>query len=294
MTFPEISDAQLDDWLEHAAAIARAAGDLLRERYAAAQAAGGAVRVAHKEHAHNLVTQTDLDSEALIVARLRAAFPAHGLLAEEGGRSDSAAGTSLRWLIDPLDGTNNFAHGIGIFAVNLALTLDDEPLLGVTFDPLRDELFSSRLGGGAWLNGRRLAVSPGRTLEEAVVATGFPYDKQVNADNNLAQFAAVMPLVRGIRRLGSAALDLAYVAAGRFDAYWERGIQAWDVAPGILLVREAGGMVTDAEGRTMRPGAGRIVATNGRLHDALMERLAAAGSTKAQGSVTRPTSVQDR
>lgn len=265
----------MDEWLADAAAIARAAGALLRERYELGQATGD-VRAAHKGHAHNLVTQTDLDSEALIVARLKAAFPGHGLLAEEGGAAGSTAATTPRWLIDPLDGTNNFAHGIGVFAVNLALTVGDEVLLGATFDPLRDEIFTSRRGGGAWLNGRRLAVSPRRSLEEAVVATGFPYDKQANPDNNLTQFAAVMPLVRGIRRMGSAALDMAYVAAGRFDAYWERGIQAWDVAPGILLVREAGGTVTDDKGRPMRPDAGRIVASNGRLHNTLMARLAEA------------------
>lgn len=275
----DIVPERLDEWLTVAAAIAREAGALVRRRYEDGQTGGGVMGAARKGHAHNLVTQTDLDSEALILARLTEAFPAHRLLAEEGGAAGTAPAAAPLWLIDPLDGTNNFAHGIGVFAVNLALTLDDEVLLGVTFDPLRDELFSARRGGGAWLNGRRLVVSARGNLEEAVVATGFPYDKQANPDNNLAQFAAVMPLVRGIRRMGSAALDLAYVAAGRFDAYWERGIQAWDVAPGILLVLEAGGRVTDDEGRPMRPGAGRITASNGLLHSALQDCLAGACQT---------------
>jgi myo-inositol-1(or 4)-monophosphatase len=276
MTSADIAPERLDAWLDVATAIARDAGALLRERYAEGQTATAGLHVARKGHAHNLVTQADLDSEARILVRLAEAFPTHRFLAEEGGHKGAAPTAAPLWLIDPLDGTNNFAHGIGVFAVNLALTLDEEVLLGVTFDPLRDELFSARRGGGAWLNGRRLTVSANGSLEEAVVATGFPYDKQANPDNNLAQFASIMPLVRGIRRMGSAALDLAYVAAGRFDAYWERGIQAWDVAPGILLVREAGGKVTDDEGRPMRPAAGRITASNGLLHPMLLERLAAA------------------
>lgn len=284
MTGADVDPARLDEWLDVAATVARDAGALLRERYAAGLAGDGVLRAARKGHAHNLVTQTDLDSEALILGRLAEAFPAHRLLAEEGGAAGTAPAAAPLWLIDPLDGTNNFAHGIGVFAVNLALTLNDEVLLGVTFDPLRDELFSARRGGGAWMNGRRLAVSARDSLEEAVVATGFPYDKQSSPDNNLAQFAAVMPLVRGIRRLGSAALDLAYVAAGRFDAYWERGIQAWDVAPGILLVREAGGQVTDDEGRPMRPDAGRITASNGLLHSTLLDRLAAAHQPQARST----------
>lgn len=267
-------DVTLEAWLYRAEAIAREAGALLAARYRAAEAEGLGTAARHKEHAHNLVTQTDLDSEALIVAALERDFPGHRLRAEEGGDGGTADAGAPLWLIDPLDGTNNFAHGIGVFAVNLALTWGEELLLGLTYDPLRDELFRARRGGGAWLGGRRLAVSGRATLEESVVATGFPYDKAQNPDNNLAQFAAVMPRVRGIRRMGSAALDLAYVAAGRFDGYWERGIQAWDVAAGILLVREAGGLVTDPEGAPMRWNGGRIVATNGALHPHLLDCLA--------------------
>lgn len=265
--------AALDAWLDLAETVARAAGALVKARYDEAQA-GDAAAARHKGHAHNLVTQTDLDSEALIVSALRQFFPDHRLRGEEGGEAGAAARPAAPlWLIDPLDGTNNFAHGIGVFAVNLALTWGEDILLGLTYDPLRDECFRARRGGGAFLGRRRLAVSGRAALEEAVVATGFPYDKALNPDNNLAQFGAVMPRVRGIRRMGSAALDLAYVAAGRFDGYWEKGVQPWDVAAGILLVREAGGLVTDPQGAPMRWDGGRIVATNGTLHPPLLACL---------------------
>jgi myo-inositol-1(or 4)-monophosphatase len=180
---------------------------------------------------------------------------------------------AVAWVVDPLDGTNNFAHGFPVFAVSLAAIRGDEVLAGATYDPLRDELFAARRGGGATLNGRPIRVSARERLATSLVATGFPYDKATNPDNNIAQFAAVTPLVRGIRRAGSAALDLAYVAAGRLEAYWERGTNAWDVAAGILLVREAGGRVTDYEGGPPRLEGGRFVASNGPVHDQLLEVL---------------------
>jgi myo-inositol-1(or 4)-monophosphatase len=176
-------------------------------------------------------------------------------------------------VVDPLDGTNNFAHGFPLFAVNLAAMQGNAILVGVTYDPLRDELFTAVRGGGAFLDGRPIHVSLRATLDEALVATGFPYDKATNPDNNLPQFVAVAPHVRGIRRGGSAALDLAYVAAGRLEAYWERGTYAWDVAPGILLVEEAGGRVTDYDGGEAVADGGRFIASNGRVHAELMARL---------------------
>jgi myo-inositol-1(or 4)-monophosphatase len=160
-----------------------------------------------------------------------------------------------------------------MFSVSLAAMRGGEVLVGVTYDPLRDEMFAGVLGGGATLNGRPLAVSTRSSLAESLIATGFPYDKSTNPDNNLPQFAAVAPRVRGIRRAGSAALDLAYVAAGRLEAYWERGTSAWDVAAGILFVFEAGGKVTDYDGRRPTVDGGRFVASNGRVHDELMSRL---------------------
>ncbi len=235
--------------------------------------------VAHNErqkgHAHNLVTEADTASEALILRRLLEAFPSHGIVAEEGGAGGSD-GAAVVWYVDPLDGTNNFAHGFPVFCVSMAAVEGGEVLCGVSYDPLRNELFRAARGQGAYLGDRRLEVSGRRLLAESLVATGFPYDKGSAADNNLAEFAAVMPRVRGIRRPGSAALDLAYVAAGRLDAYWEHGTRPWDVAAGILLVREAGGRVTDLAGRPPRIDGGRFVASNGVIHDELVTTLSGA------------------
>jgi len=263
---------ELDRWRDAAAEIAVRAGRLLGETFA------GVHEEDCKGHEGNLVTEADRASEALIVSLLRERFPAHAVRAEEGGGGGSHPVT---WLVDPLDGTNNFAHAFPVFAVTIAAAHGDLVLAGVTYDPLRDELFAARLGGGATLNGRRLAVSTRDRLSAALVATGFPYDKGTNPDNNLAQFCAVTPLVRGVRRCGSAALDLAYVAAGRLDAYWERGTAAWDVAAGLLLVQEAGGRVTDYDGAAARLDGGRFVASNDRIHDPLLERLQWASKSTA-------------
>jgi myo-inositol-1(or 4)-monophosphatase len=261
----EISNAQLDEWLATAAGVARDAGSLVAERYTLAH------HEDQKGHAHNLVTETDHASEELIVAALTKAFPNHGITAEEGrGRGER----HITWVVDPLDGTNNFAHGFPMFCISMAAMRGNEVLVGVTYDPLRDELFTARRDGGATMNGRTIHVSSRRTLAESLVATGFPYDKSTNQDNNLAQFVAVAPRVRGIRRAGSAALDLAYVAIGRLDAYWEHGTKAWDVATGVLLVMEAGGRVTDYENRPPRIDGGRFVASNGLIHEELLSRLA--------------------
>jgi myo-inositol-1(or 4)-monophosphatase len=259
-----VSGADLDALLAAAIPIARAAGALVAERHL-----GARVEMT-KGSDFNVVTDADHASERLIVDALRARFPDHGLRAEEGS---AAAGTGITWLIDPLDGTNNFAHGFPMFAVNLAAVLGEEILVGVTYDPLRDELFTARRGGGAACNDRPVRVSARARLAVALVATGFPYDKATNPDNNVPQFVAVVPHVRGIRRGGSAALDLAYVACGRMEAYWERGTHAWDVAPGILMVTEAGGRVTDYTGQPPHVDGGRFVASNGRVHDELMELL---------------------
>lgn len=251
-----------------AEAIAREAGALVAARHAG----GFAARA--KGHAHNLVTEVDMASEALIVGRLRERFPGHRIVAEEGGGAETDG--DVTWVVDPLDGTNNFAHGVPIFCVTLAALERGVPVAGATFDPLRGELFSAARGHGARLDGRPLDVSGRATLEEAIVVSGFPYDKASNPDNNLAEVVAVVPHVRGFRRTGSAALDLAWVAAGRFEAYWERGTHAWDVAAGVLLIEEAGGRVTDMDGGPAAIDGGRFLASNGLVHDALLARLRAA------------------
>ncbi len=267
--------AELQAMLDAALDIARQAGDLVREGYLEAHTER------QKGHSHNLVTETDIASEKLIVAELARRFPSHSIRAEEGGGStgregDAADGEEIAWYVDPLDGTNNFAHGYPVFSVSLAAMRGNAVLVGVTYDPTRDEVFTAIAGEGAMLNGTGIEVSERSSLDASLVATGFPYDKQKNPDNNLAQFAQVVPNVRGIRRSGSAALDLAYVAAGRLDAYWERGTAAWDVAAGVLMVLEAGGRVTDYEGGAAVVDGGRFVASNGRIHEALLERLSSA------------------
>ena len=262
------------DLADTAADIARSAGEMIVEGHRQRH------KTREKGHAHNLVTEVDEAVEAFIVQQLERSFPDHAVIAEEGG---SSAGTGTTWYVDPLDGTNNFAHGVPVFAVSLAAVDAEGPVAGVTLDPLRGELFKAVRGGGAFLNGQRLSVSDRRTLDRSLVATGFPYDKGSNPDNNLAEFVAVTPWVRGIRRLGSAALDLAYVAAGRFEAYWERGTRAWDVAAGILMVLEAGGHVTDLAGRPPTIDGGRFVASNGHIHPELVALLTAARSDAGVG-----------
>lgn len=287
--FPGASEPEpgtLRAMAEAAEAIAREAGALVAARFRSRPAE------MQKGHAHNLVTEVDLASEALIVAALARAFPAHAVRAEEGGGSPGepaeggsgdAAGGGFTWVVDPLDGTNNYAHGLPVFCVSLAAMRGDTVWAGVSFDPLRDELFRATRGGGAWLNGEALAVSRRPSLDQSIVATGFPYDKSTNPDNNLIEFSTIVPHVRGVRRMGSAALDLAYVAAGRLDAYWEHGTNAWDVAAGVLLVEEAGGRVSDYAGRPARVEGGRFLASNGLVHAPLLALLAEARRGRAGG-----------
>jgi myo-inositol-1(or 4)-monophosphatase len=272
--------AALREIAEVAIQIARDAGELLVTRF------GARHDETAKGHAHNLVTEADQMSEALIDGALAARLPGHAVVAEERG---GQVGAGITWWVDPLDGTNNYAHGYPVFAVNLAASIGDQVLVGVTYDPIRDELFSAVQGQGAWLNGVRLTVSARDSLLEALVATGFPYDKATNRDNNLAEFTRVTPLVRGMRRSGSAALDLAYVAAGRLDAYWEHGTRPWDVAAGVLLINEAGGTVTDLAGGAPRLDGGRFVASNGRIH---AELLTVIGAARAEAGLATAAGAQ--
>ena len=230
----------------------------------------------------DLVTQWDRRSEELVVGRLRQAFPDHLVVAEEGtgqGSGDEAAPAAARWYVDPLDGTTNYAHRLPIFAVSIALELEGEVSVGVVNVPGMGWEFYASTGGGAWLKAgphesQRLQVSSTPELLQGLVATGFPYDRRTSADNNLNRVARIMPEVQGLRRLGVAALDCALVAWGRLDAYWEAKVQPWDVAAGTLLVREAGGRVTNLEGGELDLRRGRILATNGRVHDEMLGLLA--------------------
>lgn len=222
----------------------------------------------------DVVTDADRASEALIVGAIRERFPEHAIVAEEGG---AAAGDGrYQWLIDPLDGTMNYLHGLPIYSVSLALLHLGELQLGVVYDPSRGELFAAERGGGARCNGRALRVSAVAQLERALISTGFAYDRATRPDNNLAEHDRLLLRAQDVRRTGSAALDLCYVAAGRLDAHWELGLKPWDTAAGALIVREAGGQVTDWAGRPWPVGEPRIVASNGRIHAALLHELALA------------------
>lgn len=250
--------------LHFAADLARRAGALLRQGY------GGLTEIRHKGRIE-LVTEYDLRSEELIRQALTRAFPGEAIEGEEAGLSGEG---QARWVIDPLDGTANFAHAVPIFCVSIAWMCRQEPLLGVVYDPLRDELFQAAAGLGATLNRQPLHVSRESSLAESLLVTGFPYDINTNPRNNLAEYAALSLRALGVRRLGSAALDLAYVAAGRFDAFWEFGLSPWDFAAGVVLVREAGGRVTRADGGPdvfAQPPS--ILATNGHIHEAMQQVL---------------------
>lgn len=256
--------------MTEAIAIAHAAGAILRDPISRPRYAD------HKGAIVDLVTEADRASEAFILARLQAAFPQHRIVGEEGSDYQPAAANGLQWYVDPLDGTTNFAHGIPHFSISLALTNSDGfPIVGVVYDPMRDECFAAVQGGGATLNEQPIQVSTTQHLAASVVASGFPYDKWTDPENNATQWGHFVVRSQGVRRMGSAALDLAYVGAGRYDGYWEQKLQRWDVLAGILIVQEAGGRVTDYTGDPQgviapRP---RLVASNGYIHDEMLQVL---------------------
>ncbi|MBI5688753.1 MAG: inositol monophosphatase [Verrucomicrobia bacterium] len=262
--------------LPEVAALARAAGEILRRHFAAPIPIS-----ARKSTRSDVVTAADTEAEAFLVRELVARFPDHHIVGEEGGGQGAPADQApLHWFVDPIDGTVNFAGRLPHFCTSIALaTPDRSPLLGVIYDPCRDELFSAARGAGAHLNGQVLHVSDTAALNDALVSTGFPYDKHLNPDNNLKEWGAFLQHIRGERRLGSAALDLAWVAAGRLDGYWEKDLKTYDVMAGILLVQEAGGRISDYRGepRPQRQDRGRYVASNGRLHEAMLQVLRDAG-----------------
>jgi myo-inositol-1(or 4)-monophosphatase len=252
--------------LELAVRLAREAGAIQKARYETA------FEVRTKSTTINLVTEVDHACEALIVEALAAERPRDAVVAEEG-RGDDRADATWRWIIDPLDGTTNYAHGYPRFCVSIGVECEGERALGVVYDPLLGELYTAARGGGAQRNGRRLQVSQTGALSEALIATGFAYDVRRSEEDNLDHFAAVVKSARAVRRDGSAALDLCYVAAGRFDGFWELKLHPWDVAAGLLLVEEAGGRASDLRGGPP-PGSGReVLASNGWIHDALVEVL---------------------
>jgi myo-inositol-1(or 4)-monophosphatase len=232
------------------------------------------------------VTTADLRAERLLRAELAKARPGYGMLMEEGG-AEAGSDPRHRWIVDPLDGTTNFLHGIPQFAISIALEREGEIVAGLVYEPLRDEMFWAEKGAGAFLNDRRLRVSARRRLNEAVIGTGMPFGERGGHETYLATLGAVMPATSGVRRMGAAALDLAYVAAGRLDGFWEFGLSPWDIAAGILLVREAGGYVTDLAGGHRMMETGDVLAANDHLHLPLAQLLKKALGQSAPQSASR-------
>ncbi len=253
----------LERTLAQARDIAQQAGVILRQH------AGNTHQIDYKGVV-DLVTEADRASEAFITEALKRAFPTHHIYGEEGGDTGApSAQATYSWLIDPLDGTTNFAHGLPYFAVSIALVdAAGEPLVGVVYAPVSDECFTAAKGYGAYLNGAAIHVSGTPKLARALVCTGFPYDRWTATKNNLAEWRRFIKRTQGVRRIGAAALDLAWVAVGRLDLYWEQRLGRWDILAGALLVQEAGGMVSDFDGgRAGMLAAEQIIASNGLVHD---------------------------
>ena len=246
----------MTSYLEIAAGIAREAGALTTKYF------NRGVQFEIKGE-QDLVTEADRASEELILERLRSHFPSHTIVAEESGLHDKSS--EYRWYVDPVDGTTNFAHGYPVYNVTLALEHKGELIAGVVYDPTRDEMFAAERGSGAYLNNRRIQVSPAPNIEVALFSTGFPTRRR-HLDVNIHFFYQLAMVTHGIRRSGSAAIDLAHVACGRLDGFWEFRLSPWDMAAGKLLIEEAGGTVTDMRGRPHRLDSIHLLASNGKIH----------------------------
>lgn len=256
----------LNNLLDIATEAARSAGQILLQRY-------GKPHDIARKGAVNLVTEADLAAEQAITSLLREKTPDIAIMAEEQADSHSLDHARTMWVVDPLDGTTNFAHGFPFFAVSIALLLQGQPLVGVVYAPMLEELFSAQRGAGAMLNGQAIQVTQTTTLIEALVATGFPYERKARLPAIMQHLRQVLEHVQDVRRGGSAAIDLAYVACGRLDAYYEIQLNPWDTAAGWLLVSEAGGTVSGMDGAAYSPFIPHILASNGKVHTSLMQLL---------------------
>jgi myo-inositol-1(or 4)-monophosphatase len=260
------NDPKLASFLEAACRAALVGGSIIGKLY-------NSPHTIEMKGAINLVTEADVASESAVIASLNEDSPGINIMAEESAGDNPKPPTGMTWIIDPLDGTTNFAHGFPFFAVSIALLKDGIPQVGVVYCPMQDELFAACRNSGAWLNGEPIRTTETKFLVESLVGTGFPYDIHNRLDDVLAQMRTVLPKVRDIRRAGAAAVDLAYVACGRLDGFWEMDLQPWDTAAGWLLVTEAGGTVSDFAGQEYSPFFPEILATNSKLHPLLTDLL---------------------
>lgn len=249
-----------------ALAAAREAADLQRRMWESGQG----LEIS-KKGAIDLVTQIDRQSETIIRRHITNAFPDHSVLGEEEGLTGNRNGPL--WIVDPLDGTTNFAHGFPSFCVSIAFAVDNTPKVGVVLNPALQEVFSAIAGQGAYRNGKRLAVSKTETLNESLLCTGFAYNVRTSDTNNTQEFLALLMRAQGVRRVGAAALDLAHVACGRFDGFWEYHLNPWDIAAGILLIQEAGGRVSQMDGTPMTLDARNLLVSNGKIHEEMQAVL---------------------
>jgi myo-inositol-1(or 4)-monophosphatase len=265
MTFP--SSQELTGWLDIATEAALSAGAVLQHYW------GNLTQIQEKGRSGDLVTEADKASEAAVMEVMERHLPGnHSILAEESGQRGDRQGR-YQWAIDPLDGTTNYTHSYPFCSVSIGLLIDQQPALGVIYDPVHQDLFRGATGLGATLNRQPITVSDTDNLANSLLVTGFAYDRRETIDNNYAEFCHFTHLTQGVRRGGSASIDLAYVACGRLDGYWERGLSPWDIAAGVVIVREAGGQVTAYDGGPLDVYSGRLLATNGRLHQPMQRVL---------------------
>lgn len=250
------------DLLDFTIDTAKGAGEIIGGNY-------GRKQSIHYKGEINIVTDVDRMSEAYIVGRIRSAYPEHGILTEES--AEHVSPSPYRWIVDPLDGTTNYAHGYPFFCVSIAVEKEGAIVAGAVFDPLRDELFTASSGGGAFLNGSRIRVSATDRLRQSLLSTGFAYDVNTAKDNNLDYFREFVFTGQAIRRDGSAAIDMCYLACGRFDGFWELSLKPWDTAAGLLLLIEAGGVATCLDGSSYDIRKPDIVASNGLIHAQMLE-----------------------
>lgn len=254
----------MSDWKSFAMNLARESGYLLKERFSDTH------KIRYKGDI-DIVTEADKLSEDFIIDAIKRNFPDHGILSEETAAIAGAG--KLRWIIDPLDGTTNYSHGYPVFCVSIALENEGAIILGVIYDPMREDMFVAVRSEGAYLNNKKINVSSVKNISRSLLATGFPYDIRESKDNNLDYFNAMATKVQAIRRAGSAALDLAYLAAGRFDGFWELKLKPWDTAAGCLMVEEAGGKISDISGKKWHLQSPNLLASNGVIHKQMIKVL---------------------